>query len=202
MGKIGFNSSSVGVCLNAIRARPTKTDLLPIHLLLRIALESTSVEEAINTFEKLGGPASSQHILIADATSGSRGLEVSPVGSIYLKPDSNGILVHTNHFIENKFVEEPPWLPSSGPRCERARELSENLLKETEVGKVTPQLLRQRIFSDTNGDPNGICTSNGTLVETLFNIVMRLEHGKEPSAEVTFGRPGTESASPVLYMPW
>lgn len=188
--------------MNAIRARPTKTDLLPIHLLLRIALECASIEEAITTFEKLGGPASSQHILIADSSSGSRGLEVSPVGSKYLKPDNQGILVHTNHFLENKLVEEPPWLSGSGPRCTRARDICENLLKESDASKVSPQLLRQRVFSDTSGDPEGICANKGSLFETLFNIVMRFEQGKEPSAEVVFGRPGTENASPVMHMPW
>ncbi|KAL5480331.1 hypothetical protein ACEPAI_1601 [Sanghuangporus weigelae] len=61
------------------------------------------------TFNVNGGPASSQHSLIADATSGGRALEVSPLGNIYLKPDENGIVVHTNHFIENRYVEEIPW---------------------------------------------------------------------------------------------
>ncbi|RAL64994.1 hypothetical protein DID88_001584 [Monilinia fructigena] len=55
VGKIGFNSAGVGVCLNAIRARPTDTSKLPIHVALRICLESSSIEDAIATLEKLGG---------------------------------------------------------------------------------------------------------------------------------------------------
>ena len=58
VGKIGFNSSSVGVCLNAIRARPISFELLPIHLLLRLALESDSVADAIAAIERVGGAAS------------------------------------------------------------------------------------------------------------------------------------------------
>ena len=202
VGKIGFNDASVGVCLNAIRAPALKTNLLPIHLLLRIALECSSVEEAISTLEKLGGPASSQHILIADAISGARGLEVSPFGSTYLKPDAQGIVIHTNHFIENEFVKKVPWLAGSIPRYVRARELCENLQKEVDTASISAQTLRQRIFADTCGDPEGICANNGSQSETLFNIVMRFEKGKRPSAEVTFGRPGTENASPVVHMPW
>ncbi|THG99251.1 hypothetical protein EW026_g3070 [Hermanssonia centrifuga] len=96
VGKIGFNSSSVGVCLNAIRARPTSTSLLPIHLLLRIALECPSVDAAIAKIESLGGAASSQHILIADLH-GGRALELSPLGGVYIPEDQYGIIVHTNH---------------------------------------------------------------------------------------------------------
>ena len=63
--------------------------------------------EAIYELERLGGPGSSQHILIADANT-SRGLEISPKGNSYIEPDVNGVIVHTNHFIQNKYVEEVP----------------------------------------------------------------------------------------------
>ena len=153
MGKIGFNSSSVGVCLNAIRARPTENTLLPIHLLLRIALECHSVNEAITTIESLGGAASSQHILIAD-THDARGLELSPRGGVYLPRDKEGIIVHTNHFLENKLMDEPPWLSGSPIRLDRARALCSQLIaghksREELSQSITPALLRKEIFSDT-----------------------------------------------------
>ncbi|KAL5514130.1 hypothetical protein ACEPAG_2891 [Sanghuangporus baumii] len=216
VGKIGFNSSSVGVCLNAIRAHSMSTSLLPIHLLLRIALESTSVELAISEIERLGGPASSQHILIADATSGGRALEISPLGNVYLKPDENGIVVHTNHFIENRYVEEIPWNIGSESRLSRIQELISLIRKDsvsqpnssTNSPNVTPQLLRDRIFSDKQGAPQAICCyrpaneTDGRSVGTLFNIIMQFVPGEEPSAEVLFGRPGPENRSPVYKMPW
>ncbi|KAL5522168.1 hypothetical protein ACEPAF_2025 [Sanghuangporus sanghuang] len=212
VGKIGFNSSSVGVCLNAIRARSMSTSLLPIHLLLRIALESTSVEHAISDIERLGGPASSQHILIADATSGGRALEVSPLGNVYLKPDENGIIVHTNHFIENRYVEEIPWNISSESRLSRIQELITLIRKNSPTNprtkSITPELLRERIFSDTQGAPQAICCyrpadeTDGRSVGTLFNIIMQFVPGEEPSAEVLFGRPGPGNRSPMYKMPW
>ncbi|KAL4249611.1 Peptidase C45-like protein [Abortiporus biennis] len=161
VGKIGFNSASVGVCLNAIRARPISTSLLPIHIILRLCLEATSIKSAIETIERFGGSGSSQHILIADASSefGSRGLELSPLGSVYLKPDSEGILVHSNHFLENKFVEEPPWLSGSPIRLERIRKLSEHLVEEVGSNGINPTILRQRIFSDEHNSPQAICCS-------------------------------------------
>ena len=83
--------------------------------------------EAITELERLGGPGSSQHILIADANT-SRGLEISPKGNSYIEPDVNGVIVHTNHFIQNKYVEEVPWLTGSVPRLDRIKELLGELL--------------------------------------------------------------------------
>jgi len=211
VGKIGFNSSSVGVCLNAIRARPTDFTLLPIHLLLRIALESTSAAAAISTIESLGGSASSQHVLIADAY-GGRGLELSPRGPAYVDADADGIIVHTNHFLLNKLVDEPPWLAGSPLRLERARALCQDIIadaRQDDIDKaVSANVLRRRVFGDTVGAPQAICCSpdlaRGGLasIETLFNIVMRFEEGRGPVAEVVFGRLGSGKEGEVYEMPW
>lgn len=211
VGKIGFNSSSVGVCLNAIRARPISTDLLPIHLLLRTALECDSVDAAIAAIEELGGAASSQHILIADAN-GARGLELSPRGAVYLPDGEDGLIVHTNHFLENKLVDEPPWLSGSPFRLEKARALCGDIAQEVgpaHLGDVVgTALLRSRVFSNTENSPQAICCSSdptgGGLgqSETLFNIVMTFEIGKEPKGEVVFGRPGSGAETRVYNMPW
>ncbi|CDO76742.1 hypothetical protein BN946_scf184813.g12 [Trametes cinnabarina] len=203
VGKIGFNSASVGVCLNAIRARPISTALLPIHLLLRVALECSSIDTAIASIESLGGAASSQHILIADKD-GARGLELSPRGAFYLKEDENGVLVHTNHFLENRLVDEPPWLSGSPIRLERAKTICGELIGEfgpDRLGEIDAKLLRERVFSDTFNSPQAICCSpdpnRAARIQTLFNIVMTFEPGKTPSAEVVFGKPGSGKESTV-----
>ncbi|GBE80816.1 AAT-domain-containing protein [Sparassis latifolia] len=211
VGKIGFNSASVGVCLNAIRASPTSTSLLPIHLLLRIALEHDSVDSAIAAIERLGGAASSQHILIADAN-GGRGLELSPRGGVYLKEDRNGIIVHTNHFLENNLVDEPPWLSGSPMRLKRARSLCGNIMQDLGCEGlpqgVNPALLRDRVFSDSVNSPQAICCvpdiAKGGLarIATLFNIVMMFEPREKPCAEVVFGKPGSSEQSEVYELPW
>ncbi len=208
VGKIGFNSASVGVCLNAIRARPTSTSLLPIHVLLRLALECESVDDAIASIESLGGAASSQHILIADKD-GARGLELSPRGGFYLKEDERGVLAHTNHFLENKLVDEPPWLSGSPVRLERAQAICGELIEtlgDSRLGEIDAKLLRTHLFSDTTNSPQAICCSpdpeRAAKISTLFNIVMTFEPGRAPSAEVVFGKPGSSVESQVYQMPW
>lgn len=207
MGKIGFNAAGVGACLNAIRARPCISSKLPIHVALRLCLESTSVENALQTLSALGGVASAQHILIADPKT-ALGLELSPVGDVHLQEDEFGMVTHTNHFLENRYADENPWLPGSPIRLERVRQLAQDLVKDGVKGEaVTASLLRERIFSDSYNSPQAICAqedpSRHRTVRScsLFNIVMNLDL-PNPSAEVVVIQPGGGMGSSILEMPW
>ncbi|KAE8453412.1 hypothetical protein EG329_010273 [Mollisiaceae sp. DMI_Dod_QoI] len=205
VGKIGFNSASVGTCLNAIRAKPSDATKLPIHIVLRLFLQSTSTKSAISKFEALGGVASACHILLADK-SGPISLELSPLGNSHIFPNEKGIVCHSNHFIENKCIKEPFWLTGSTIRLDRARKLTDELAEG--VKPVTAELLRRHVFSDTFNAPQAICCQEDpirpieTRSSTLFNIIMRFEEGKVPSAEVVWGKPGSGEEGPVLRMPW
>lgn len=135
-------------------------------------------------------------------------MEVSPLGNVYLRENENGIVTHSNHFVENKFVEEPPWLNGSPIRLERIRALATKLVGEGISGDmVTGELLRERIFSDTFNAPQAICCQEDatspliTRSSTLFNIVMSLK-GEKSTAEVVWGKPGSGEEGPVLKMPW
>lgn len=73
---------------------------------------------------------------------------------------------------------------------------------------VDAALLRSRVFSNTENSPQAICCSSDTTggglgrSETLFNIAMTFENGKEPKGEVIFGRPGSGAETSVYNMPW
>ncbi|OCL13606.1 putative acyl-CoA:6-aminopenicillanic-acid-acyltransferase [Glonium stellatum] len=203
IGKIGFNSSSVGTCLNAIRARPTDPKKLPVHVALRVCLNSTSAALAIAQLEALGSLASAQHILIADSE-GPVGLELSPMGDVYLKPNDHGMICHTNHFIQNRFVDEPPWLSGSPIRLDRMRRLASALVADGET--VTREALRKKIFSDTFNAPQSICCQEDPLrplptrSSTLFCIVMRFAPSTRPTAQIVWGKPGSGEGD-VIIMP-
>lgn len=205
MGKIGFNSASVGTCLNAIRAKPADPSKLPIHLALRVCLDSSSSAAAISKLEALGGIAASAHILIADAL-GPRGLELSPRGNAYLEPDERGMVYHTNHFLVNKQVTVQPWLAGSPVRLERVRKLAAEV--DDLRAPVSADVLRQKIFADRFNSPQAICAQEDPITpvqtrsSTLFCIVMRFVKGGNPRAEVVWGRPGSGEEGPVLEMPW
>lgn len=180
---------------------------VPVHVALRLCLESTSVDNAVKTLESLGGVASALHTLVADSTK-ALGLELSPVGDKHIPEDTSGIIGHTNHFIENRYVDEPPWLTGSPIRLKRLAELTQELIQEGVQGDaITPTLLRERIFSDTFNKPQAICCEEdpsrhiSNRSSTLFNIVMNLDP-KNLGAEVVFGRVGSGEEGPVLKMPW
>ena len=146
---------------------------------------------------------------MADSTSGSRACEISPRGSIYLPQPPSGVNVHTNHFLENHFVEEVPWQVGSVPRLKRIKELVNQIKDEhKKLDAISPKLLRERVFSDRQGAPTAICchvvNKDGTsaVTSTLFNIVMEFELGMPPKAEVQFGRPGDINTSAICYLPW
>lgn len=207
VGKIGFNTAGVGTCLNAIRAHPTINSKLPIHVALRVCLESTSVNHAVRTLQSLGGVASSQHILIADSKT-SLGMELSPLGDVFLQADEDGIITHTNHFIENRYVDEPPWLSGSPIRLRRVRELLQDLVKDgVRDEKIQPAVLREKVFADRYNAPQAICCQEdpsrhrSVRSSSLFNIVMNLDL-QNLGAEVVWGQPGSGTEGPVLKMPW
>ena len=136
-------------------------------------------------------------------------MEISPRGSSYLHPDSSGILVHTNHFIENRCVEEVPWQIASVPRLERIKELVRQIRTDYQkVDKITPSVLRERIFSDKDGAPTAICcyvfdrNNPKAAVSTLFNIVMIFSPGESPRAEVRFIDYEDVWEKDIYQLPW
>jgi len=204
IGKIGFNSSAVGVCLNAIRAKPMVSSLLPIHVLLRRVLESQSVNDAIKLLSDLGGCATSAHMLIADPSQ-SRGAEISPLGMSIINEDEDGIVVHSNHFLLNRMVDESSWLEDSPFRMQRIHELISGIVKDNDENvDITLERVRN-LFRDKANAPRAICREVDPQdaqdqIESIFNIVMKLREGN-PEAEVVFAI-GTTDETKIMTLPW
>ncbi|KIV79651.1 hypothetical protein PV11_07199 [Exophiala sideris] len=203
VGKIGFNSASVGTCLNSIRAKPVDTSKLPVHVALRVCLNSRSKAEAVQRITDLGSIASAQHILLADP-SGPVSLELTPLSDTHIPPDSQGIVCHTNHLVGNGDCREQPWADSPF-RLARMQELIQQLARSDTP--VDGAHLRETVFSDTLNAPYGICRQDDPGMpperqsSTLFCIVMRLGVST-PSAEVVWGQPIKGANARIMHMPW
>jgi len=159
------------------------------------------MSEAIQKLQSIGGCATSAHMLIADS-SGSRGVEISPNGICILEEDDNGIVVHSNHFLLNRLVDEPKWLEDSPFRLERMKDISLSFVTSTQdQAKVSITKVRD-LFKDRENAPGAICRSETSAdgIMSLFNIVMDLEKGN-PKAEVVFNI-GSDEENPVVRMPW
>jgi isopenicillin-N N-acyltransferase-like protein len=186
IGKIGLNAAGVGVCMNAIRARGLDVSRLPIHMAMRMCLESRSRLEAIDKLKSFG-TAGSGHILVGDPA-GSTGLECTSIGIQEIAMDADGIIAHANNLIlAHPGVDEPPWLEDSPKRTRRMS----RLLRKLDLAKTPIYADVFSLFKDEEGYPNSICRcqAEGGTTQTLFYIVMDLT---STSAVVTFGRPTVE----------
>lgn len=192
IGKIGLNSSGVGVCLNAIRALGVDFERLPCHLALRSCLESESVVHAVATLEK-AGVASACHILVADSRE-AVGLECTSVDIVELPTKS--VLTHTNHLLKpHGGVEDKMALLDSPARLERIDKLVQRAKLDAR-GLLTTETIRA-LLADEDNLPTAICRArtHESSVATLFSIIMDL---RERSAQVTLGRPSEQGETMYL----
>lgn len=181
IGKIGLNEKGVGVALNAIRARGMDASRLPVHLGLRMVLESGSAKEAENRLREFG-IASACSIGIADAQEGGFALECSYKGFSKVGRDDEGRMFHSNHFLvkqEGVFDSRKP--TDTLQRIARIEELAARI-----KGDVTFEKLLE-VFKDEKGYPGSICRAVGgpSWGASIFNIIMEL---KSRRALVNLGR--------------
>ncbi|UNI24554.1 hypothetical protein JDV02_010289 [Purpureocillium takamizusanense] len=189
IGKIGLNAAGVGVCFNAIRAKGLDKTRLPVHLGLRLALESTSVEQALRRLQGVG-MASSAHFLIGDVDT-AVGLEFTSSTFAQVPVNDVGFIVHANHMLRaHQGIYEPEWLEDS-PR--RVDTMGRNIL----AAGVLSWGGFCALFEDETGWPCSINRSAEGKSEfpTLFNICIDL--GKR-RAVVRGGRPTSGDSGLVL----
>lgn len=103
LAKLGLNSHGVACALNYLTCSADGgIGGVPIHLLLRLVLERAGdASEAIELLCGAGTSASSA-VTVAYASGGEAELvavELSPGGGVAVRPDDDGWLVHTNHFL-------------------------------------------------------------------------------------------------------
>ncbi|MBF0277840.1 MAG: peptidase C45 [SAR324 cluster bacterium] len=118
LGKIGLNSSGLGVCLNILKLNK-KLDGVPVHILLRAILDSKSVEEARDK-AIISGLGKASNILVADAQGNSFDIEFAGDECFYVDPDP--VLVHTNHFLARPLNKKSGDFLSSYARFHTASE--------------------------------------------------------------------------------
>ncbi len=97
IGKLGFNSAGLGVCLNAIvtdRLEPSGT---PLHVVLRAILDSRTLGDAVTAVAR-ANIACSASFLLAQHGNGAIDIEAVPGDVDILLPDAeHDVLAHTNH---------------------------------------------------------------------------------------------------------
>jgi isopenicillin-N N-acyltransferase-like protein len=126
LAKTGMNSAGLGVVTNAlVTADDTGAPGLPYHLMLRAILDSATVSDALTALQE-GFRSSSANYLITHESGVAVDVEAAPgdFSRLYFVfPDpGNGVLLHTNHFVADRFdrLDVSVWaMPSSPVRLQR-----------------------------------------------------------------------------------
>jgi len=184
LGKIGLNSSGVGVCFNFLHInRPTNG--VPIHILLRAILDSSSMKEARETIRR-AGPGRSANILVADHSGERFDMEFAATEQFEIA-DPGDVIAHTNHYMDPDMFSVPLTLENSTFRLNRAYALAE---EHTERDRST----MARMLSDTENPGNAICQTYrkraplgqmGTVCTLTMDLVaqnMEIRLGNDASA--------------------
>ncbi|SEA23816.1 isopenicillin-N N-acyltransferase like protein [Thalassobacillus cyri] len=187
IGKIGFNSSGLGLCFNALLT-DKKSDELPIHIGLRAVLDSYSLHEAISKI-KDGKIAAAASYLIGIDEGGQKGMavniEVSPFG-IDMVGGDNGKLVHTNHLCSERITKNLTDMNEFVFDDSMIRKKRAEQLIDTEIANKQniDEASFKRWLSDEFNAPNSINhyenerAPEHRRMETVFSIIMNLSQRK------------------------
>lgn len=155
VGKIGFNASGVGLCLNALSTdRPAPHGLgAPVHVLCRTVLDQArNATDAVSILGQAqrGGPA---NYLVGSKDGAVVDAETAPWSFGCIHPH-RGMVTHANHYELADFQAEDVGksrFPDSMMRSFRIAELLEPYLGSLNVDTVKTAL------SDNQGWPRSIC---------------------------------------------
>lgn len=133
VGKLGVNSSRLALLLNILRHSADGERIgVPIHAIARRVLdEAEDMNQALTIIATAAPSASSAMTLVAVEGQEQTALtvEVSPLGPVYVYPDPDGTLIHTNHFLDRRRAdgdEEPVLGPDSFLRYDLTRRRMHN----------------------------------------------------------------------------
>ena len=118
-----MNSSGVGACLNFLNINKTLRGI-PIHIVLRAILDSTSIESA-RALIKRAGLGKAGNILMGDQKGVCFNIEYAGDESFETEL-SDDVMIHTNHCL-GEYLNAKEDFPSSYARYAAAKKLTESL---------------------------------------------------------------------------
>ena len=169
-GKPGMNSEGVGLAVNGMCSTTDNWARFhkPFHLRCYEVLRSRSMDEALDALTATPRSCTANFI-IGHASHGAVDIELAPDNLRFIDPD-NGILVHTNHFVNPDKIDarEPP-----NPR----RYLSEfrHVRMETLLNEQKPLDIKsiQAILKDHENHPQSLCRHRDNTIPKSQHIITK-----------------------------
>jgi isopenicillin-N N-acyltransferase like protein len=156
LAKTGMNSAGLGLATNAlVTADDVGEPGLPYHVLLRAIMDCENISDAITALQS-GHRSSSANYLLAHRDGTVVDVEAAPgdFSRLYfLYPERDGVVLHTNHFLADRFDRKDVsvWaMPDSPVRLQR--------LRAGVQAAPGPSLATFRsLLSDHANYPSGVC---------------------------------------------
>ncbi len=182
IGKIGFNEHRLGVCLNFLSSRsdgPLGRFGVPIHCLLRAAMNCESIDEVVATVPQEPRCASANFLLAQHAadTMEALDLELSPDSFARLR-SGGGDLIHTNHFLDPELALG--CTSGRGPSTMTRLATAQRLSAELEPTVTDPVERAQRVLASRDELPYPISRDRNPdpSSSTLAGIIMDLSRNR------------------------
>lgn len=179
IGKIGFNSYGIGVCLNFL-TNYGKLDGIPIHIMLRSVLECKTLDDAKKILTKYShGKAG--NILVGTKNRDFYDIEYAE-NNFYNYDNSSDVFIHTNHYLSNNELNKVEKdLSSSFARYERSQRIIENINYSLEDAKKILSdktnndlpICRKYNFDEMIGNTGTICS----IIMDLINLKLHITRG-------------------------
>ena len=155
LAKTGMNSSGIGLATNAL---VSDGDLgmpgVPYHVALRAVLDAETISDAYAALQR-AFRSSSANYLVAHADGLAVDIEGAPGGpdDLFLTFPSDGVLLHTNHFVSPRSTGSDVGLVVMPDSPFRLHRMTEQIAATPSVGIET----MQRALADHANFPSGIC---------------------------------------------
>lgn len=151
LAKVGVNDAGLALSLDIMRhasdhGRPTAS---PVHVLLREVLASCATVTDVAELLTQARPAASSCLTVVTADGEGACFEVAPSGVARIPPDADGLVHHTNHFLDPVLAEGDRVIVKHQQSCERDDLLSQRRPATLAEGR--------RALSDHSSDFQPVC---------------------------------------------
>jgi isopenicillin-N N-acyltransferase-like protein len=200
LAKTGMNSSGIGLTTNAlVTDRDRGGPGVPYHLVLRGILDAENISDAYATVQR-GIRSSAANYLVASVDGIAVDIEAAPgdFSRLFLLFPTDGVLLHTNHFVSPAFDAKDVslWvMPDSPFRLERLR-------ASVPAGSKPSIEDFESVLADHANNPSGICCHPDPRMDpldraaTVASVLMDLDRRRMWIAD---GHPCTSSYRELDY---
>ncbi len=166
LGYHGMNSAGVAHFSNALGGGPRSQFGMPEYVYERMMLECSSLEQVMDLLRKMP-LASNENFILCDGQGNIADVEATATGPEILRDQGAGYLVHTNHFLCQRYASAENFkrsLADSFPRLDRI----DSLIK-SRYGSINVDDIKQ-FLSDHSGYPTSICRHDGGM-RTVASLI-------------------------------